>query len=53
MSKGFGGYAHLTQEDNSVLCYSYCSYNINFDNWKAMHAKEDGILQIKKKHSFL
>ena len=31
-----------------MLLYSYCSYNVNFNNWQEMQATEDGELWIER-----
>ena len=48
MSKGYGGYADLRKEDDTMLMYSYCSYNVNLDHWREMQAAEDGELWIER-----
>lgn len=48
MSVGFGASAYLITEDTTIAIYSYCSYNVNLDNWKEMQKQDDGIIRIHK-----
>ena len=47
MSHGYGGYAHLI-EDDTALTYRYCSYNVNLDNWQEVQKAEDGEIRIER-----
>lgn len=48
MSRGYGGYAHLIRDDDSMFLYSYCAYNVNLNNWQEMKQTEDGKLWIER-----
>ena len=48
MSKGHCCYAHLIANDDTLLLYSYCAYDINRADWQEMKKKEDGEIAIDR-----
>ena len=48
MSKGHCGHAHLVANDETLLLYSYCAYDLNRADWQEMKKKEDGDIAIDR-----
>ena len=48
MSKGHCGHAHLVANDETLLLYSYCAYDLNRADWQEMKKKEDGEIAIDR-----
>ena len=48
MSKGHCGHAHLVANDETLLLYSYCAYDINRADWQEIKKKEDGEIAIDR-----
>lgn len=48
MSMGFCGYADLEQEDESIMIYSYCCYNLNDKNYESFCNIKDGEIYIER-----
>ncbi len=48
MGMGFCGRADLEQEDESIMIYSYCCYNLNDKNYESFCNIKDGEIYIDR-----
>lgn len=48
MSKGFGGWCYITEEDNNKVIYQYGAYNFNDPKYRNEEHVADGMIIIDK-----
>lgn len=48
MSRGYSGYAHLAQANETRVIYTYCCYNVNLPDHKHFMNMEDSELYIDR-----
>ena len=48
MSRGFGGWCYITEEDNNKVIYQYGAYNLNEPKYRNEEHIADGMIIIDK-----